>query len=460
MQPSAENLDEDTSRQQVKHEILTQLHPPELSYLHDLVHNPNSHKSAEYYLSTNVDKRLLIDEEAAEDLVNNYFESTRQFIELRETQFQEGKLSTSQIVDSLSNENYDEDFLNREEISKNYDRLLLIAYDAYYNHDKGDLSLQFKKLLARAQIMHERSEEVYQSSEHLPLDKIDEVVDEFVNRKNIEGSKAVQVWCGKADEEAWLKFFKERNRYSRFVFKFREEGTKQTPDPQVTTNSVYRVATIGVTIRNTGNSAEVELSDNPKSKGMTGLIKDFFGELGEDENLFESFEKRTIEAADSLIDTAKEVAEDEDSENEEVIGSVQEEMDNIVKSNLEILKESDDITEEEFEEMQTQVSENGGIDVAGIGVRKDENTGIDRLTVRSEAPLPEWGYDIDEFNTVTKSVLADVDRENLVLIFRIPEVDGESYNFFEVKSGTWTDHGGMSRETINNIEQLLTATDE
>lgn len=461
MPSSAKTPEEDTSRQQVKQEIVSELGPSEINYLHDLLHNPKSQRGAEYYLSPgiNVDG-LLIEEDAAEDLVNNHFESTRQFLELRDTQFQEGKLSTSQIVQSLSNEDYDEEFLDHEEISKNYNRLLLIAYDAFYDHESGDLSVKFKKLLARAQIMQERSEEVYQYSKPLPLDEIDEKVDDFVTDHNSERGKGVQIWYGKSEDEdgAWLKFFKERNRYSRFVFKFREEGTRQKPDPTVTTNSVYRVATTGVTISNTEDGAEIQLSDDPQSTGMTGVVKRFFGELGDGNDTFDNFEKRTVEVADNLINTAKGVAEDSDSE--DVIDSVQEEMDDIVEDHLEILENSDEVSEKEFEEIKQQVSEDGGIDVAGIGVRQDEKTGIDRLTVRSEAPLPEWGDDFDEFDTMTKSVLADVDRENLVLIFRIPEVDGESHNFFEIKAGTWTDHGGMPRDTIKNLEKLMTATDE
>lgn len=442
---------------ELKETLQNKLDSSELEYFRDIC-NKSADPPAEYFIE--FPNQRLAPQSSAKNLVKSYPAAVQRFIEIHDLQFQPGKLAISGIIDELVEQGYDREVLNKPAISQNLKRLLLVSFDAFYDPQKATLSAEFDLMVGRSQIRHKRTDSRYEFDVHLPSDEWDTLSDrikQFESTQNHRGD-SLAIWHGPLEEGLWVKLFKKRNRRSEYVF---EETDDTSQPPTVTTQSRYPVKTLAAKFRETNNGLIVHTFDNLDQSGMKKTFRKLLQTVTEDEAAFESFEPIESSTAKSLVSTAVDEAEqavEKDPEDVDVLGTVQQEMNELTEqllSNVDDVVQSDD----EAERIQRQLGDSPPVFI-GIEIPHDERTGIERFRIRSTEPFYELGGQVENFNEATRSLLREVDTENIQLVFRMLDVGSDTQSIFTVTYGDWSDIRGVDKDTYDTLEQLLGVTDE
>jgi hypothetical protein len=438
--------------------LQNRLKETELEYFLDLCTGSNSVETPEDYFVGLVNKTRHPDTVTTQ-LVNHHPTAVRQFIELHDLYFQPGQLALSGIIDELVNQGFDRDLLNKEEFSQRRVRLLLLAFKEFYDINENAFSPGFDIMVGRAQIQHERTDARYAFDVSLPSsnhENITDRIDEFEQSEKHSG-ETIDIWRGPTDDGVWFKLFKQRNRLSEYVF----EEDPNDGSMSVTTQSRYPVKTLSAELRAADDGVVIHVFDNLDQSGMKTTFRELLQYVADDSSAFESFEPIQSAEAEELVSTAVDEAKkaaEEDVQDADVLDTVQEQMDSLTDQTVSALEEKDDLNESE-EHILEQLSNDPPIFV-GIDILGDEQTGIEQFRVRSSAPFPTLGGQIEDFNEATLSLLREVAEEKVELVFRLADVHSDTQSLFSVGYGDWTDVRGVNRATYGTIEGLFGDIDE
>lgn len=443
---------------ELKKTLQKRLKETELEYFLDLCMGSDSIESPEDYFVGLVNKTRHPDTVTTQ-LVNHHPTAVRQFIELSDLYFQPGQLAVSGIIDDLVNQGFERDLLNKEEIAQRHERLLLLAFKAFYDINEDAFSTDFDIMVGRAQIQHERTDARYAFDVTLPSSDHEDItdrIDEFEQSEKRSG-ETLDIWRGSTDDGVWFKLFKQRNRRSEYVF----EEDPNDGSLSVTTQSRYPVKTLGAELRTADDGVVVHVFDNLDQSGMKTTFRELLQYVVDDSTAFESFEPIQSAEAEELVSTAVDEAKkaaDGDVQDADVLDTVQEQMESLTDQTVSELEEQDELDEGE-EYILDQLSNNQPVFV-GIDILGDEQTGIEQFRVRSSAPFPTLGGQIEDFNEATLSLLREVAEEKVELVFRLPDVHSDTQSLFSVGYGDWTDVRGVNRATYGTIERLFGDIDE
>ena len=416
-------------------------------------------QSNQRHLSEYIDKSPTTSADSwATRLVNNHSDGLKQFLHILDTEFSQSEISANDVVDYLVN-NYGSarPTLTTELLEEQSRPALLVAtYYCIYDTQNKSLSDGFQNLLAAAKIYKQNSKSTFViEDERVPFNKVEGNIKQFLSDWNTEGERklAVQRDIDQSEEMAQLKFYREKYRTARHVFRFRQQG-RSTPynpgDPDIEYESEFAVDTLGMSIRNRDDSVKIEYSGD--LSGWTKITDRFLRNVFEINDGDDALIPKPYPGANYVLDSARQSArklnQDEEEKLIERVNDAAEELWEMVIADLqadsEISGDEVDNAKEWYESLA----------LSGFRVLKDEQTNVHRANVRSQGILEDVEKRVSRLGLV--EYFQQVEDEKIGLYFQIENPATDERAVFEVHQDEWSVVGrGIESAAFERVESLM-----
>lgn len=394
----------------------------------------------------------------ADRLVENQSDDLKQFLHILETEFSQSEISANDVVDYLI-DNYGSSYptLKTELLEEESRPALLIAtYYCMYDITAGELSDDFRNLLASAKIYKQNSKSTFVvENEQVPLPNVETNIKQFLSDWNTDGERklAVERDMDESEQRAQLKLYREKYRTARQVFKFRQDdhSTPTTPsDPTIEYESEFSVDTLGMKVRNREESVKIEYSGD--LSGWTKITNAFLQDVFKINDGNDALIPKPYPGANHVLDTARENASklEHDAE-EELIEQVNSASQELWKDIIEELKADSEVTSEEVERIKEWYE---SLALAGFRVQRDQQTNVHQANVRSQGILEDVEERVSRLGLV--EYFQQADNEKIGLYFQIENPETDERAVFEVHQDEWSVVGrGIESTAFERVEAMM-----
>jgi len=426
------------------------LEPQALRVLLDILEGTKKEDPKHYFGSnsrTSTNARKL-----ARALASDHPDEAQHFLDIRESEFCPKEIATNTARKFLvDNTEVDQD--SAEAASKDFDLFLALVYHQFYDRDAGELNTEYDVLLAKSTIFKNNNETVYYYDQSLPLDEVETRIHSYIRRANGPDDRPKTAKAFPSEETVVLKLYNETSETRKAVFKSRLGENQPSGLPEVTHQPNFNVKTMRLKAENLGDEAKITFAKSIDSwqNDLELFLEEAFGIRGG----VDSLTQRKLGGASQILESAKEVAESDSSDETDVSDSVGGIISELAEETVDQMKADNTIPEEGVEAAKKRFK---SIQLQGVRVRNDGDTHIADFVLRSQGGVQDTTDEVDEMEESLMALLAKADKENINLIFRGTGLDGSNEEF-EVYSGNWTTRSrGIPPEAITAYDSLFETT--
>lgn len=438
-----------SGQKELRNTLVSNINPRALGVLFDLFEGNKKDDPAQYFGREHSPPQPT---NLARGLSKNYTEETEEFLDKRESEFTPSDIKTNtarQLLVEMGD--VPPDMVKRA--SKDFDNFLALIYHQFYDTDAGKLNSEYDALLAQATLFKSNNETVYYHDEPLPLDQLETNIQAYIRKANADSDRPRTARVYPSDDTAVLKLFNETSETRKAVFKQRTDKSTKLRQPEITHQPSFNVKTMRMKAENLGDKSKITFSKS--TNGWENDLELFLEQTFNIPGGLSTLSQRRLDGADRVLDAAKEVAEGDSSDDDDVADHVENILSELAEETLEQLDDDDSVPDQDLDAAEKRYE---SLQLQGVRVRNDGDTHMADFVLRSQDAVQDVTDEVDEMGASLMALLAKADRENINLIFRGIGLQG-SHEEFEVYSGNWTTRSrGIPQDGIAAYDALFATT--